>query len=1088
MKKHLRAIHLEISPRRGLMKLLLACLGVLLSLPSGAQTRKPGSRMITGTVVSDSTLQPLSGASVRLSTRATGVVTDASGRFHLRVPDTCGLVASYLGYGTRELTAHRVSDGMMIRLTPMGQVLEPLTVYTGYQTLSGNQITGAYEKIDRKLLDREVSTDIVSRLEGKFTGLLFDHRNNDATFSIRGRSTIYGDASPLIILNDFPYEGDLKNINPNDVESITVLKDAAATSIWGTRAGNGVVVIRTRAASYNQPFRVEFSSNLTRISARDFDEIPFTNSADYIGVEEMLFDKGFFNGQINGYNHPALSPVVELLNQAKNGAVSETEATQKIDALKKYDIRKDFKKYLYQTGLNQQYFLTLSAGSQKLGYRLSGGYDNNTDVLDAAYQRIHVREENHWNPLPNLEVRTTLAYTSSEGKGGRPGFIQLRHLSGLYPYTRLADDQGNPLPVVRGHNSEFNQQAEDQGLLNWQYYPLTDYRGARPISRTKDLLLNASAKYHLTSAWSVNVNYQYELTHAPSHTLQTLQSYEQRDYINNFTQVNADGSLSYPLPKGDLLRWDRSELDAFAVRGQVNYDKTWGKSRLTGMAGMEMRQSHQTSLGGTFYGYDPSTLNYTSVDYFSYFPMYYASFIVGNIPDGSGSGDVIDRYVSYYTHGTYAYDGRYTLSMSARKDGSNIFGVSSNQRVVPLWSVGAAWILSKEPFYQSEWLPYLKVRLTDGFSGNVDNMLSAYTTIQMDPNATFTHAPNALIETPPNPDLRWEKVHEINVGIDFATKNNRVSGSLDYYTKKANDLLGDTPLDPTTGVMSQSGQASTPFVFRGNVADMKGYGINVALHSINLRHQFKWTTDVLFTYQRDKVTKYATALKANYEYISAGYGINPMPGKPLNAIFSYRWAGLDPQTGDPQGYLDGKVSKDYRGMRYDKNVSDLVYSGSALPPIFGTLRNTFSYKGLNLSFSLDCKFGDFFQRTSVSYAALFSGGTGDLDFQRRWQKPGDEKHTDVPSMLYPDPPGRGQFYSSSSILISPAGLIRFRTLDLSYELTPASCRWLPFNDLALSVSARNLGLLWVANKQGLDPEHETIRPFREVSMGLKFSF
>lgn len=1056
-----------------------------------AQTAWHGPiRTIHGKVMSDSTLQPLEGATVKTADRSAAAITDASGRFTLQVGDSVPLVITYVGYRPALFSARQVHDGMTVRLHPNGALLRTLTVYTGYQKLSGNQITGAYDKIDRTQLDREVSTDIISKLEGKTTGLLFDHRLNNQTFSIRGQSTIFGNAKPLVILNDFPYEGDLNNINPNEVESITILKDAAATSIWGTRAGNGVVVIKTRDAAYNQPLRVDFSANVTRISEPDVESIPMMSSSDFIGVEEMLFDKGYYDGQINGYNHPALTPVVELLNQERNGAISADEANAQIDALKQHSVKDDFKKYLYQPGFNQQYFLTLSSGSSKLGYRLSGGYDHNTDVLAAEYQRIHLSEENRWNPIRQLEIHTKLTYTNAESKGGRPAYSQINMMptKHLYPYARLADDQGNPLPIPRDHNGEFIRQAEDQGLLNWQYYPLTDYLSARPVDRTHDFLADVSAEYHLTDALSLKVNYEYEAEDNPGHTLETLQSYELRNDINDFTQVNPDGSLTYALPKGDLLRWQRDHLNAYAARGQVNYEKSWGPSRLTAMGGVEIRQSRQTSFSGGSYGYNPVNLSTALVDYLTYYPMYYDAGTTSSIVDFSDYEDLMDRYVSDYLGATYAYKGRYTLSVSARRDGSNLFGVSSNQRVVPLWSAGAAWTLSQEKFYHIPWLPYVKLRLTDGYSGNVDNMLSAYTTIKEGDFEYYTHAPSALMETPPNPSLRWEKVNQVNIGVDFSLTGDRITGSLDYYRKKANDLIGASPLDPTTGVQTPAA-SGTPFQFQGNVANMRGYGINLSLHSANLTGRFKWNTDFLFTYEMDKVTKYFFKPSYNSEYVTGGFGsTEPLEGKPLTAIVTLPWAGLDPQTGDPMGYLDGKVSKDYDGILFNENTADLEYNGPALPPLFGTIVNTFSYKGISLSFSIDYKFKDYFTRTSINYGALFSENINHSDFAKRWQKPGDEKHTNVPSMVYPNPYGRDQFYQYSSALISKGDLIRLRTVELSYRLPGGAGKKLPFRDMVLSLHIQNGGLLWKANKYGLDPEYQNLQRPAEFALGLNGSF
>lgn len=1073
-----------------LSALLLPVLVCWLRFSGHAQVQRPGSRWLEGQVISDSTLEPLVGASVKVVSASaySGVVTDAAGRFRLHIPDSCTLLVSYLGYQPRKMKVTPGTGKLTVRLAAIEQILHPLTVYTGYQELSGNEITGSYEKIDRKLLDREVSTDILPKLEGKFSGLLFNHLENDQTYLIRGLSTIYGNTQPLIILNDFPYEGDLSNINPNEVESITVLKDAAATSIWGTRAGNGVVVIKTRDAAYNKPLRLDFSASLTRVEKPDLLSLPYMNASDYIDVEEMLFGKGYYNSQINGYDHPVLTPVVELLHKAQQGVISQSEADAQIDAMRAYDVRRDFKKYLYQTGLTQQYFLTLGAGSSNLGYRVSAGYDHNTGVLGVNYERLTVREENRWHPLPRLEITTRVSYGRSESRGGRPSYssIRLAARKDLYPYARLADDAGNPLPLPQDHNADFIRQAEAQGLLNWQYYPLTDYLYNRPVSQSQDIQLNATAKYRLVDGLSVSVAYQYENTRTPSHTDYTMKSYIARNLINRYTQVNPDGSLTYGIPLGDQLKWSRATLDAYAIRGQLGYKKQFGKSRLVAIAGMEMRQAHQHELLGYFFGYNPKTLSFTPVDYVSYFPQYGIAGSNASIVSGSGLTDIMDRYVSYYFHGTYAYKDRYTLSLSGRKDGSNIFGVSVNQKVVPLWSLGGAWILSAEPFYHVSWMPYLKLRLTDGFSGNVDNSLSALTTINEFSDEKYTHRPYANVRNPPNPSLRWEKVHQINAGIDFGSNHNRLSGSIDYYIKRENDLIGDAPLDPTTGV--RANVVSGPFFrFRGNVADMKGFGINVTLHSINIPGAFRWTTDLTFAYQRNKVTRYALKPSYNSQYIGAGYGVKPVVGKPLKSIYSLPWAGLDPQSGDPRGYLNGEITKDYFALLYDDNVDNLKYNGPALPPLFGTLRNTFSYDGLSLSFSLDYRSGSYFFRDAISYSALFSGGTGHADFARRWQQPGDENRTDVPSMVYPAKSSRDAFYLSSSVLVSRGDCIRLRTLDVSYALTSRLCKKLGVRDLGLTLSAKNLGLLWKV--KGLDPEYVSrLHPSRTLSAGIKFSF
>jgi hypothetical protein len=429
----------------------------------------------------------------------------------------------------------------------------------------------------------------------------------------------------------------------------------------------------------------------------------------------------------------------------------------------------------------------------------------------------------------------------------------------------------------------------------------------------------------------------------------------------------------------------------------------------------------------------------------------------------------------------YTYKRRYTLSGSARKDESNLFGVKTNQKGVPLWSAGFAWAISQEAFYHVAWLPELKLRITKGYNGNIDKSVTAFVTARMNANSAVYNLPTGTITNPPNPSLRWEKVDIQNIGIDFATRGRRIEGSLEYYTKRGTDLIGVSPIAPSTGISE----------FRGNTADIKGHGLDLVLNCINMKGPFFWKTNFLFSYVTDKVTSYKAAQDIAAAYASQ-QTFNPLEGRPLYSIYSFKWAGLDPQTGDPMGYLNGKPSKDYVSILSATDLSTLVYHGSATPRVFGSIRNTFSWKGVSLSCNITYKMAYYFKRRSFVNADLISlqPMAVHADYAKRWQKPGDEKITDVPSLVYPSLlSGRDNMYQASEILVEKGDHIRLQDIQLSYDLNRQQVKKLPVQNIRFYVYASNLGILWKANDKGIDPDFVIGLPNpRTIAVGASIDF
>lgn len=1045
---------------------------------------------IRGKVISALTKEPLPGATIKQKITGSSMTTSEDGKFILNLSGSDRTISvSYIGYQTRDITviSGQESD-LIIELEPFYANLQEVIVSTGYEQLPAERATGSFTLIPNDVINRTAGTDILNRLRGVTNSLLFDERvPSNPQLSIRGLGTIYGERKPLIVINNFPYEGDIANINPNDVENITILKDAASASIWGVRAANGVIVITTKSGRLNQPMKVAASSNVSLAPKPDLFYLPLLSSPEFIEVEKFLFDKGFYKSMETNTNRPPLSPVVELLIAKRDNLISASQAEAGISALASQDIRNDFDRYVYKPGINLQQALNISGGSDRTSYYISAGYDRNKDNTEAAYNRISLRSDNTFSVTKKLKLNAGLSYimSSTATATGKPGFGSINPGGGksfYYPYARLVDDDGNPAVLVKDYRRSYAESSVKSGLLNWEYVPLLESEHNTNSTSRSDILLNVNGTYAIISDLSAQLQYQYENTSGRSSSLQDLNSYAARDLINRFTQVGTGGTLSFPVPRGGILDESSDRLFSHGFRSQLNYNKSWSKNSLTALAGAEVRELKQSGNGFRTYGYNASGLTSIPVDYTSTYPLYYNNGITSIIPATGTFDDKINRYTSFFANTSYIFGNKYIISASARKDASNLFGVSSNQKGVPLWSGGLAWNLHNENFFTNDLLPYLKLRLTYGFNGNLDRTITAVTTVSQNSN-NLNNLPYARIRTYPNEELRWERVVTFNAGADFRFKNERISGSLEYYRKKGIDLIGDQPIDPTVGLVKGT--------IRRNIADMLTQGIDLQLSAKVLNKEFNWQTDIIFNYNRNILTGYENAGTSASAYLNAGLSVLPVVGRPLYSIYTYRWAGLNPLNGDPQGIVDGKVTSNYSAITTKTTLNDLVFHGSALPVVFGSFGNTFSYKGISLFINFTAKMGHYFQRRSISYGNLYNKWNGHPDYSMRWQKPGDEKFTSVPSMVYPAVARRDDFYASSAVLVEKADHIRLQDVNLSYRFDNTAWKRLPMNNLELFANLRNAGIVWRANKQNLDPDYfssNLLPSSHSLSFGARINF
>lgn len=1093
-------------------------------------------------VVYDEKGLPMSGATVSLKGSKKAVRTTDEGSFVIYGPRRATLVFTYIGYTEKEMQVTPVDAEKIFRVT-MTLASKDLTevdiVSTGYQDISKERATGSFEVITAKQLQHSNDPNLLRRLEGITTSLDFRNTLRPTNSSqksriptvgqmtIRGRNTL-GNIStttntsgwPLIVIDGIaspfgtttPYSGAEDLINPDDVESVTILKDAASASIWGSRAANGVIVIKTKRGALNRPVRVSFNSSINVTEKIDLFYKPQMTVSDYIDAQKLSFNQEFADPESDGLQDPELftpqkftNPIWEIMTlQRKDLNPDNPIYDQQIDALRGNDIRRDFTKYFLQNAVAQRYSLSVDGGSKNVAYRLSGAFNkNNQNTKGSSLNNFSLGYSTTVKLLKNLDFTGGITYNRQNTEGqDQANPIQATNIGmPFFPYTRLVDDHGNPAVVSRMYRPvylDLLRQTYGDKILDMSYKPLENVNQGYLKGKIHALNLNLNTAYRISPVFSANVAYNYSKTLNGSTELRRQDSWYMRELINRFT--NSDGTRNIPL--GGLLVAKNAESDRHTLRGLLNVNKTWNdKHALSAIAGVDISQDYNKQHNNQYYGYDENTL-YTSnllnyaTGYSFLFPDLdgnYSSAIPVEGDVRTGFSDTRLRLFSVFSNAAYTYNNKYTISGSIRKDGSSQFGLKTNKTGTPYFSFGAGWNIDREAFYKLTRLPSLKFRATYGYNGNVNSSTLPRTVIRysvLTGSTSPTMLPFAIPSNAPNRTLRPERTGMLNLGLDFGFKNNRISGSIEYYDKRTTDLIGSNPVDPNTGFNSIS----------FNSGNLHGQGIDLTLNSVNLvTDAFKWESTFRLSYNRVKLTKLFVPPVSN---VGQRFGSTFNVGYDLTSLFAYKWAGLDPETGDPRVISNGEAvtvdGTDFEVLAAidEGPVSDLRYMGSSVPVYFGSFQHAFSYRSFTLSANIMYKLGYFARRpisAVVGYAFLFPEfvGQGTLlgaEYSQRWQKPGDELRTNVPSQVYQNAinnTARDNYYQFADINVIKADHIRLQEINLGYSIKTGS-RFIKNPRIYANIT--NLGILWRANKLGIDPDINDYPLPRTYNLGFSANF
>ena len=1059
--------------------------------------------------------EPLAGVNITIESTAIRFATDDQGNFSMStVPDDGVMIISHIGY-QGDTVAIMGQSTFAVRLRLSSEKLDDVIVSTGYQQLSKERATGSFSKPDMEVFQaRTGSMDVISRLDGLVPGLTvipgplgavasnnkMGNGNTTQQSIVRGKSSIGLSSDPLYVVNGVPVV-DFSTINPDDIADITVLKDAAATAIWGARAANGVIVVNTKSGNRNNKMKISYSGFINYMGKPDFGYGKVLDSKQYIQVGKETFDPIQFPYFTLGTAY--IAPHEQILYDQAAGIISAAQADKSLDSLSSINNLSQIKDLFFRNAITTSHTLSISGGMQNYTYY---GSFSNTDIIsstpgqtDRTY-RINLSQEMNINKRLKFSLNTALNNRIKSTK-------HVPEISNTFiPYQLFRDSKGNNIQMdyAQGLSPATRADYQSRSGINLDFTPLDEINYG--FSKTNNLAINLTGEitFKIIKGLTYQGTYSYQKAPGTTTAYDDIKEYARRSELLSFTVARPGSAPVYYLPTtGGIYSVLNNDLRSWVVRNQLVYNTLFrgGKDRFNWQVGQETREQLNTGTSTTLRGYDLNLQTFAALDYktlnngiFGTISSYRSVF--SDLP--FLSLEETTRFRSYFSLASYTFNDKYSLDASWRMDHSNLIGSDVSAQNKPVYSVGAKWNISREAFLRSaSWINNLAVRGTYGITGNSPSVGSAalkdILSVEYGLSAPLAGA-GVTINSPGNTGLNWETTRTINEGIDFSVLRSRISGSIDLYQKTTTNLLGSTTPNPLTGFTSA----------KGNIGKLNNKGIEILLRSANIQQKdFSWFTTLTFSYNKNKLVSYEDIPVFLNNAISKA-GSSYMAGYSMSSMFAYNYAGLD-KNGNPQIYLaNGKISSDPNIAKPE----DIIYKGTTIPVFNGGFTNAFRYRALSLTANMIYSMGNVIRRdidNTFSGRITGSPGTfmvGNLPsyFLDRWQKSGDETHTDIPGYIANENPFTStrnlDYYRLASTNIVSASYIKLRDITLSYQLPKLFLDLVKIASASCYIQATNF-MVWKANKADLDPEYQgltsgttrSIPPFKHsFSIGANVNF
>lgn len=1010
----------------------------------------------------------LPGVSVVVKGTNSGVATDIDGKFEIKVDDKQGVVLlfSFVGMKTKEVAVAKKNE-LNVVLESNSEELQEVVI-TGYQTISKERATGSFSTITNEELDKKINSDLTKVIEGLTTGLVMD---DDGNITIRGKSTFKAVAQPLIVLDGFPYGGDLKSINPDNIENITVLKDGVAASIYGARSANGVIVVTTKQGVKGD-MTISYKGSFSTTQKSDFSDLNRSSTSEYIDGQIAQYDS------YPQYYYPHLyymSKVDYLLMQSGMDIITRDEAMSEIDKLRNIDAFKQVEKYGLRNRFSHQHSLTVSGGGEKNLYNASiSFFDEKGEELMSENSRFIFDIKNIWKPNKNVSFTTSANIVYRKNKDSNTSMFDLAGKYGIQPYDAIVDENGRPKNIDHYVNpSKIEVYKKHKGMKPWGYSPLDDIKEGYNKRDDFQTRLSANLKVDIIKGLNLTVGGSWTRGSTNSQVFYSGKSHKMRIAFNDASSAT-DPNKHY-LPEGAMIDENRNINESYTFRTQVNFNRSFNddKHRVSALIGNEVRRDQfDNSILPTKLGYNPTSGDYKFIDNSTFHPFINPAgndFMFGRraslVPEVTTGGLNYrdNRYVSWYGNGSYEYDSRFIISGSIRFDLANFFGTDPKYRYKPLWSIGGTYKLSKEEWFKVDIIDRLNLRASYGINGNISMSEGPFLILSSSGYSQYSQAFVHSIKSPANRQLRWEKTTTTNLGFDLAMIENRLNLSVDMYEKKSTDLLSPDALDRTTGVSSIS----------KNVGEITNKGIEVSLSvDVLSMGDLKYNTMLNISYNKSMVDKY----NVNRPYASRYLETNSLneEGYAIQSMWGYRQGPLTDE-GDSQAYdVNGELT-------HPNSITkdDIIYMGTTIPKVNTSWTNRFSYKKIELSFMFVGSFGakyweDVFDGTNVQNRHVAEA----------WKKKGDEETTIYPKVTLW---GAGRYFNKGDKFIKSADYVKLRELTLSYNLPHNWLKTIGFKKSKVFMQGRNL-LTITRSGVDIDPETGGLPLKREFYAGLSFEF
>lgn len=1117
----------EIKDNKVLIKAAKKQAGVSVS------TGSKGFMPVSG-VVKDTNGDPVPGVIVNLEGTLTATTTDIDGKYVLQVPDFTTMEAriTFSLIGMKKMAVKY--DGKKTLDVIMENNDKQLTevVVTGYQDIDKRDMVGAYTKLKGDDIKLPSYTSVDQMLQGRVAGMIVSNTSTRVgaapKITLRGTSTIMGTTSPLWVVDGIVQqdvenfnsnsamlsgsENDLTQylgsaiswLNPNDIENITVLKDASATAIYGSRASNGVIVITTKKGKAGR-LSVNYSTNLTVSMRPTYKDYYVMNSKERINFSKEAYDAGGYYqstpiAQMNTYEGLQLLYLM--------GQLSESEFKERYKYLE--TVNTDWLDLVTRTAFSHSHNLSVSGGSDNTTFNVSANYSKTQGIEKGNDQenfsgRIRVG----FQLSPKVKLDMSLVGTVNKVTGFTAGVSPQSYAITTSRSIPAFDNDGNRLFYRKESNYTLNKAVRETtglgyNILNEMDNSYSETNSPR-IGATLNFawypLKNNDLKYEFVGGYT-NESRSSE-AYADARTYYIAQKYRGYDYGS--VEPGSAEFKAAMLPFGGSIVNGSVRSWSYNIQNKLTYTRSFEKEhRLNAMLAWEVRSNHTSSNTGTIFGFvkDKGETITTPPSPDQVVPISGSYSGWGTMIDdlyggGSNISNFTDNFMSIFASTAYSFRNRYVFNASIRNDFSNRFGSDTNNRLDPNYSLGASWRASEEPFMDKvkPYLSSLNIRLAYGIQGNALTRQSPEL-ILIKPKISNIYSDYvSTISQIPNSHLTWEKTKSWNVGFDMGLFDDKVSLVVEMYKRNSSPVIAATLL-PEYGTSAQIPQNGPKLENKGIdvTASFTPVETKDAKLGMTITFSKNWNKVKTADYIQNKVLTTETYLTGNKsssgEILRAGY--------PVDGFWRYSFAGLDPQTGVPTfNYMDK--------TDYTDQSDFLTYAGSKEPVMMAGINLNFSYKQFSLSSTLSANLGG--KAILPDPYSSFSLGkmpSPETNLSRllteRWKVPGDEAHTDIPGVYtgsslnlnIVDPSGISKsiyaMWAASDARVASASFLRCRAITFSWYIPANILKTVGIQAASLSASMNNIFVIKDSKFKGMDPETGTSVLPKSFTFGMNVSF